>query len=122
MGAARRSAAGRHYRGGHVDSLRESMAGGRRATRPPAMRPPRSQGPLVERDIISGAAHLWDCIPSKAMIATGGAMSLEPPHGGMGLVKQVPQVDLPLLRGRIAGITELTAADAVTLSATRAST
>ena len=30
---------------------------------------------LVERDVIGGAAHLWDCIPSKAMIATGGAMS-----------------------------------------------
>ena len=31
---------------------------------------------LVERDIVGGAAHLWDCIPSKAMIATGGALSL----------------------------------------------
>ena len=30
---------------------------------------------LVERDVIAGAAHLWDCIPSKAMIATGGAMT-----------------------------------------------
>ena len=29
---------------------------------------------LIERDVIGGAAHLWDCIPSKAMIATGGAM------------------------------------------------
>ena len=28
---------------------------------------------LIERDIIGGAAHLWDCIPSKAMIATGAA-------------------------------------------------
>ena len=31
---------------------------------------------LIERDIVGGAAHLWDCIPSKAMIATGGALSL----------------------------------------------
>src|SRR4029077_12233539 len=30
---------------------------------------------LVERDIVGGAAHLWDCIPSKAMIATGGALA-----------------------------------------------
>ena len=30
---------------------------------------------MVERDIVGGAAHLWDCIPSKTMIATGGAMS-----------------------------------------------
>ena len=30
---------------------------------------------LIERDVIGGAAHLWDCIPSKAMIATGGALA-----------------------------------------------
>ena len=30
---------------------------------------------LVERDVVGGAAHLRDCIPSKAMIASGGAMS-----------------------------------------------
>ncbi len=30
---------------------------------------------LVERDVIGGAAHLWDCIPSKAMIATGGELA-----------------------------------------------
>ena len=30
---------------------------------------------LIERDIVGGAAHLLDCIPSKAMIATGGAMA-----------------------------------------------
>jgi len=30
---------------------------------------------LVERDLIGGAAHLWDCIPSKALIATGGELS-----------------------------------------------
>ena len=30
---------------------------------------------LVERDIVGGAAHLWDCIPSKALIATGGELS-----------------------------------------------
>ena len=30
---------------------------------------------LIERDVIGGAANLWDCVPSKAMIATGTAMS-----------------------------------------------
>ena len=30
---------------------------------------------LIERDVIGGAAHLWDCIPSKTMIATGGAIA-----------------------------------------------
>lgn len=29
---------------------------------------------LIERDIVGGAANLWDCIPSKAMIASGGAL------------------------------------------------
>ena len=29
---------------------------------------------MIERDIVGGAAHLWDCIPSKAMIATGGQL------------------------------------------------
>ena len=40
---------------------------------------------LVERDIVGGAAHLWDCIPSKAMIATGGAMLFFRRAEGMGL-------------------------------------
>jgi dihydrolipoamide dehydrogenase len=31
---------------------------------------------LVERDIVGGAANQWDCIPSKAVIATGAVMSL----------------------------------------------
>jgi len=30
---------------------------------------------LIEKDILGGAANLWDCIPSKAMIAAGGVMS-----------------------------------------------
>jgi dihydrolipoamide dehydrogenase len=29
---------------------------------------------LVEREVVGGAAHLWDCIPSKALIATGGEL------------------------------------------------
>lgn len=60
---------------------------------------------LVERDVVGGAAHLWDCIPSKAMIATGGAMSFSRRIEGMGLVEQVPAVDLDGLRARIDGIT-----------------
>lgn len=31
---------------------------------------------LIERDIMGGAAHLLDCIPSKAMIASGAAVAL----------------------------------------------
>ena len=30
---------------------------------------------MIERDIIGGAAHLWDCIPSKAMVATGNELA-----------------------------------------------
>ena len=28
---------------------------------------------VIERDVVGGAAHLWDCVPSKAMIAAGAA-------------------------------------------------
>ena len=40
---------------------------------------------LIEKDIVGGAAHLLDCIPSKAMIATGGALSMINEARGMGL-------------------------------------
>jgi dihydrolipoamide dehydrogenase len=56
---------------------------------------------VVERDVIGGAAHLWDCIPSKAMIATGGAMSFNRRIEGMGLVHKEAEIDLGLLGQRI---------------------
>ena len=56
---------------------------------------------LVERDVIGGAAHLWDCIPSKTMIATGGAMSFTRRISGMGLEQQVAEVDIAGLTQRI---------------------
>jgi NAD(P)H dehydrogenase (quinone) len=59
---------------------------------------------VVERDIIGGAAHLWDCIPSKTMIATGGAMAFTQRLAGMGLQPVDPRVDLPAQRNRIEGI------------------
>jgi dihydrolipoamide dehydrogenase len=59
---------------------------------------------LVERDVIGGAAHLWDCIPSKAMIATGGAMTFNRRSRGMGLTEVDVAVDSDLLKGRIADI------------------
>jgi len=40
---------------------------------------------LIERDVVGGAAHLWDCIPSKTMIATGGALAFARNLAGMGL-------------------------------------
>jgi dihydrolipoamide dehydrogenase len=60
---------------------------------------------LVERDVVGGAAHLWDCIPSKAMIATGGAMSFMHRVQGFGLDEAVGHVDLDGLRDRIGTIT-----------------
>jgi dihydrolipoamide dehydrogenase len=60
---------------------------------------------LVERDVIGGAAHLLDCIPSKAMIATGGAMSFSKRIGGMGLAELAPRVDTDALKERLTSIT-----------------
>jgi dihydrolipoamide dehydrogenase len=59
---------------------------------------------LIERDIVGGAAHLWDCIPSKTMIATGGAMSFLRRSEGMGLEHATPEIDTPALTSRIQGI------------------
>jgi dihydrolipoamide dehydrogenase len=63
-----------------------------------------AQVTLIERDVIGGAAHLWDCIPSKTMIATGGAMSFTKRIHGMGLEQQEAEVDIAALEGRIADI------------------
>src|SRR4051794_12773385 len=59
---------------------------------------------LVERDVVGGAAHLWDCIPSKAMIATGGAVWSTKRATNMGLTELSPQLDFDGLRRRIKGI------------------
>ncbi len=61
---------------------------------------------MIERDIVGGAAHLLDCIPSKTMIATGGAISFSHRIGGMGLVEAPPEVDIESLVRRIDGIKE----------------
>lgn len=59
---------------------------------------------LVERDVVGGAAHLWDCIPSKAMIATGGAMAAIGQSQGMGLTRVSAELDFEALRSRIVSI------------------
>jgi len=61
---------------------------------------------LVERDIVGGAAHLWDCIPSKAMIASGGAMAFVHRSTGMGLSSLRAELDFDGIKRRIAEITE----------------
>ncbi len=70
---------------------------------------------LVERDIVGGAAHLWDCIPSKAMIATGGAMALTRRAAGMGLEPIEARLDFEALRARNASIEERLNRSAITL-------
>jgi pyruvate/2-oxoglutarate dehydrogenase complex dihydrolipoamide dehydrogenase (E3) component len=56
---------------------------------------------VIERDILGGAAHLWDCIPSKTMIATGGAMRFTRRIEGMGLGHVQASLDVDAQRHRI---------------------
>ena len=62
---------------------------------------------LVERDVVGGAAHLWDCIPSKAMIATAGALSFSRRMGGLGFSPGTApsSVDYDALHDRIGHVT-----------------
>jgi len=55
---------------------------------------------VVEQEVLGGAANLWDCIPSKAMIATGGLMSLARRSRLMGLDDFSPDLDFDALRAR----------------------
>jgi dihydrolipoamide dehydrogenase len=59
---------------------------------------------LIENDIVGGAAHLRDCIPSKAMIATGGALAAVRRTPEMGLTSASAEVDAEALRKRIQSI------------------
>jgi dihydrolipoamide dehydrogenase len=58
---------------------------------------------LVERDIVGGAAHLWDCIPSKALIATGGELAELGRAHLMGIAAQ-GRLDIDALRERVTSI------------------
>ncbi len=58
---------------------------------------------LVERDIVGGAAHLWDCIPSKALIATGGELAELGRARSMGL-KAEGRLDIDALKERVSSI------------------
>jgi dihydrolipoamide dehydrogenase len=59
---------------------------------------------LIERDVVGGAAHLWDCIPSKAMIATGGTLATVAGSAGMGLTHASAELDFGALKARIVDI------------------
>ncbi len=60
---------------------------------------------LIERDVIGGAAHLLDCIPSKAMIATGGELAGLRRAATMGLAAE-GTLDVDALRRRVHTIEE----------------
>ena len=70
---------------------------------------------LIERDIVGGAAHLLDCVPSKTMIATGGAVSFTNRLAGMGLEGQEAEVDVNGLTSRIEGIKNRLSSDVTAL-------
>ena len=94
-----------HSLGGRWLPGSSSSAVDRRATR--RRRSPPDWAPsvtVVEREVIGGAAHLLDCIPSKTMIATGGAMSFLRRSTGMGLEQASATVDTEALTTRIEGI------------------
>ena len=58
---------------------------------------------LIERDVVGGAAHLWDCIPSKALIATGGELGELSRAQAMGLQAE-GVLDVDALQHRIESI------------------
>jgi NAD(P)H dehydrogenase (quinone) len=60
---------------------------------------------LIERDVVGGAANLWDCIPSKAMISTGSYVTEAARAEGMGLQPLVAKPDLEALGTRVGQIT-----------------
>ncbi|MFA5565892.1 MAG: FAD-dependent oxidoreductase [Acidimicrobiia bacterium] len=59
---------------------------------------------LIERDIVGGAANLWDCIPSKAMIASGGALRSMRQSYQMGLGEAQVSLDHQALADRVSRI------------------
>ena len=56
---------------------------------------------MVERDVVGGSANLWDCIPSKAMIATGGVIGVTGRGRALGLTCAGATLDLPALAERV---------------------
>jgi pyruvate/2-oxoglutarate dehydrogenase complex dihydrolipoamide dehydrogenase (E3) component len=70
---------------------------------------------MIERDIVGGAAHLRDCIPSKAMIATAGTMGVVAQATGMGLTGAGVQLDFEGLRTRIEAIEDKLESNIVSL-------
>ncbi|HVR80234.1 MAG TPA: FAD-dependent oxidoreductase [Acidimicrobiia bacterium] len=60
---------------------------------------------LIEKEIVGGAAHLWDCIPSKTMAASALRHSSVRNAAQLGLTTEPTRVDPLVLSGRIKAIT-----------------
>jgi dihydrolipoamide dehydrogenase len=60
-----------------------------------------AQVTLVEKSIVGGAAHLWDCIPSKTMTATAVRIDSIRNASKLGLVAEPGRVDPKTLAERI---------------------
>ena len=60
---------------------------------------------LIEKEIVGGAAHLWDCIPSKTMAASALRHSSVRNAAQLGLATEPTKVDTGVLAARIKAIT-----------------
>ncbi|HEU4914948.1 MAG TPA: FAD-dependent oxidoreductase [Acidimicrobiia bacterium] len=60
---------------------------------------------LIEKEIVGGAAHLWDCIPSKTMAASALRHSSVRNAAKLGLSTEPTRVDTGVLAERIRVIT-----------------
>jgi len=60
---------------------------------------------LIEKDIVGGAAHLWDCIPSKTMAASALRRTSIRNAAKLGFVTELGRVDPKVLAERIDVIT-----------------
>lgn len=61
---------------------------------------------MIEKDIVGGAAHLWDCIPSKTMAASALRRTSVRNAVKLGLVNDPGMVDPQSLAARIDEITD----------------
>jgi dihydrolipoamide dehydrogenase len=61
---------------------------------------------IIEREVIGGAANLWDCIPSKSMIASGAGLSFSRRSSMLGIELTGAPPDLGALRSRVQAISQ----------------
>src|SRR5690606_18938980 len=70
---------------------------------------------VIEKDIVGGAAHLWDCIPSKTMTASAVRIESVRNAAKLGLVTETGAINSSDLAGRIQAISSNINASVVSL-------